>query len=41
MVLSLSILIFNLGIKPFDSKYETFIEVFNECNVLVVSYFAL
>ena len=41
MIGSLSVLIFNLGVQPFDSKYETFIEVFNEANVLLISYFAL
>ena len=41
MITSLSVLIFNLGVQPFDSKYETFIEVFNESNVLLISYFAL
>ena len=38
---SLSVLIFTIGARPYDTKYRNKIEVFNECNVLMVGYFAL
>ena len=34
-------LIFTIGARPYDTKYRNKIEVFNECNVLMVGYFAL
>ncbi len=39
MVLSLSNLIFILGMKPFKSIFNTRIEVTNECMTLLASYF--
>ena len=39
MVLSLSNLIFILGMKPFKSTFNSRIEVANECMTLLASYF--
>ena len=41
MMASLLVLAYDCGIKPFESSYETSVEIFNEGNVLLVSYFAL
>ena len=38
---SLFVLIFTIGTRPYNTKYRNKVEVFNECNVLMVGYFAL
>lgn len=41
MLGSLLVLSYYCSFKPFESNYETSVEIFNEFNVLIVSYFAL
>ena len=41
MMHSFFVLIFEFHAVPFDSRYQNYIEVFNEYNILCVGYFAL
>ena len=41
MLASLLTLVFYCAVKPFETKYDVFVEVFNELNILLISYFAL
>ena len=41
MMHSFFVLIFECHAAPFGSRYQNFIEVFNEYNILCVGYFAL